>query len=311
MQKTLYNNNPKISIADVDKDGYKDIVVIGNDGGTSVILGTSSSQYADQTFPLYLDACYQIKTADIYNTGGIALLISNVSNNSYDIKVIPPVYTDPKPAPPEVKKDFQIDGSVYRPKLILYNSGERDFSYYQIWKKGLGQSDYSLYVNNVTSNEYIDYSEYIVNNTDGQEQGYDNCFYKVKSVDATSNVSDFSNNAGYRVGNHGCLYCDDVNSDKLGIGKKRNIDIPNYSITNFPNPFNPVTKIVYAIPNAGNVKITVYNSLGQIVKELVNEFKNAGNYLVEFNATYLSSGIYFYKIEAGSFMQVKRMILLK
>jgi uncharacterized protein (TIGR02145 family) len=80
---------------------------------------------------------------------------------------------------------------------------------------------------------------------------------------------------------------------------------------NYPNPFNPNTVISYSLPTASNVKLIVFNSLGQTVKVLENGFKNAGNYSVNFNATELSSGTYFYKIEAGQFSPIKKMILLK
>lgn len=80
---------------------------------------------------------------------------------------------------------------------------------------------------------------------------------------------------------------------------------------NFPNPFNPTTKIYYNLPISGNVRIEIYNSTGQMIKELVNEFKYEGNYVVEFDGSNLSSGIYFYKIQMNNFTQTKRMILLK
>jgi hypothetical protein len=80
---------------------------------------------------------------------------------------------------------------------------------------------------------------------------------------------------------------------------------------NYPNPFNPSTKIVYSLPRANQVKITIYNNLGQVVDKLVNEHKNAGTYEVEFNAAQLPSGVYFYKLEAGTFNQVRKMILIK
>ena len=80
---------------------------------------------------------------------------------------------------------------------------------------------------------------------------------------------------------------------------------------NFPNPFNPTTVISYSLPLESNVKLIVYNSLGQTVKVLENGFKNAGTYSVILNATELSSGTYYYKIEAGQFSQVKKMILIK
>ncbi|RPI16506.1 MAG: T9SS C-terminal target domain-containing protein [Ignavibacteriae bacterium] len=80
---------------------------------------------------------------------------------------------------------------------------------------------------------------------------------------------------------------------------------------NFPNPFNPTTVISYNIPEAGNVKLTVYDITGREVMTLANEFMQAGKYTAEFNASDLASGIYIYKIEAGSFTDVKKMLLVK
>jgi hypothetical protein len=80
---------------------------------------------------------------------------------------------------------------------------------------------------------------------------------------------------------------------------------------NYPNPFNPSTTIAYTIPAASNVKLSVYNSLGQQVMILENVYKSAGDYQFNFSADGLKSGIYFYKIEAGQFSQVRKMILLK
>jgi outer membrane protein assembly factor BamB len=90
-------------------------------------------------------------------------------------------------------------------------------------------------------------------------------------------------------------------------------DIPkSYSLLqNFPNPFNPSTKIFYALPNTGTVQIKVFDLLGQEIVTLVNETKAAGNYQIDFNASSLPSGIYLYRINAGSFVQTKKMILLK
>jgi len=80
---------------------------------------------------------------------------------------------------------------------------------------------------------------------------------------------------------------------------------------NYPNPFNPVTNIKYNIPQDLFVSLKVYDISGREVKSLVNEFKNAGNYIISFNASELASGIYFYRIQTGSFVQVKKMILVK
>ncbi|MFA5833385.1 MAG: T9SS type A sorting domain-containing protein [Bacteroidota bacterium] len=80
---------------------------------------------------------------------------------------------------------------------------------------------------------------------------------------------------------------------------------------NYPNPFNPSTVINYSIPVNGLVSLKVYNVLGQQVATLVNEVQTVGSYKATFNATSLSSGVYFYKIEAGSFTSVKKMMFLK
>jgi len=80
---------------------------------------------------------------------------------------------------------------------------------------------------------------------------------------------------------------------------------------NYPNPFNPSTSIKYAIMSNQFVQLKVYDVLGKEAATLVNEEKSAGTYEVNFNASQLSSGIYFYKLQAGSFISTKKMILIK
>jgi hypothetical protein len=83
---------------------------------------------------------------------------------------------------------------------------------------------------------------------------------------------------------------------------------------NYPNPFNPSTTINYSLPKAGNVILTVYNSIGSKVATIVNEYKPAGNYSVQFNASSaaggLASGIYFYRLESGNYTAAKKLILI-
>ncbi len=80
---------------------------------------------------------------------------------------------------------------------------------------------------------------------------------------------------------------------------------------NYPNPFNPITTISFNLPEAGNVKLTVFNILGQELKTLVNEFKESGVHTINFDASELNSGMYIYKIEAGTFVQTRKMTLVK
>ena len=80
---------------------------------------------------------------------------------------------------------------------------------------------------------------------------------------------------------------------------------------NYPNPFNPSTKLSYEIPLKEIVTLKVYDVLGNEVATLINEEKPAGSYEVEFNTSSLSSGIYFYILRAGSFMETRKMVLLR
>ena len=80
---------------------------------------------------------------------------------------------------------------------------------------------------------------------------------------------------------------------------------------NYPNPFNPITKINYSIPTGGYISIKVYNLLGQVVATLINGEQRAGNYSAIFDGTKLSSGIYFYRLEANNFIAIKKLVLLQ
>lgn len=80
---------------------------------------------------------------------------------------------------------------------------------------------------------------------------------------------------------------------------------------NYPNPFNPSTNIQYAIGGGQFVKLMVYDVLGNEITALVNEWKDAGQYSVNFNASGLPSGVYFYRMRAGNYVETKKMILLR
>jgi hypothetical protein len=89
--------------------------------------------------------------------------------------------------------------------------------------------------------------------------------------------------------------------------------LPNqfYLTQNFPNPFNPSTKIRYLIPQSSKVVIKVFDILGNEIETLVNEEKSAGTYEIKWYAESLPSGVYFYRLQAGDFVETKKMILLK
>ena len=80
---------------------------------------------------------------------------------------------------------------------------------------------------------------------------------------------------------------------------------------NFPNPFNPYTTIQYYIPESGKVEIKIFDPLGMEISTLISEYKQAGSHEIVFDGSLLSSGIYFYKISAGDFSSIKKMVLMK
>ncbi len=88
-------------------------------------------------------------------------------------------------------------------------------------------------------------------------------------------------------------------------------EIKDYSLSNYPNPFNPTTRIEYQLPKAGEVSIKVYNSLGKEVATLVNGRLEEGKYTTEFDGSDLSSGMYFYVLRANEKTIVNKMLLIK
>ena len=98
----------------------------------------------------------------------------------------------------------------------------------------------------------------------------------------------------------------------LVVGETSALQPTQYTLEqNYPNPLNPSTTIRYALPVSGRVAVRVYNVLGQVVATLIEGNQNAGTHEVSFDASALSSGVYFYRIESGSFEAVKKMMLLK
>ena len=80
---------------------------------------------------------------------------------------------------------------------------------------------------------------------------------------------------------------------------------------NYPNPFNPSTTIKFGVKEKSKVRIDIFNSIGEKVNSVLNAEREPGNYQVEFNASDLPSGVYIYRIEAGKYNSIKKMILMK
>ncbi len=105
--------------------------------------------------------------------------------------------------------------------------------------------------------------------------------------------------------------CRDLPQVVLSVDDEGKVPDGFYLFQNYPNPFNPGTSISYKVSEPSFVTIKVFNIIGQEVKSLVNEFKQSGQYNIQFDGTGLTSGVYFYKLEANRFTDIKKMVLLK
>jgi len=96
-------------------------------------------------------------------------------------------------------------------------------------------------------------------------------------------------------------------------GINSNNEVPDQFLLkqNYPNPFNPSTKIEFSIPASGNVSLKVYDVDGKLVSVILDNFRNKGSYSIDFNASNLSTGIYFYELKSEGFTETKKMMLVK
>jgi len=117
---------------------------------------------------------------------------------------------------------------------------------------------------------------------------------------------------GFAVGENGIILRTISGGEPVTDIANKNVELYSFQLfQNYPNPFNPTTTIKFAIREINFVTIKVYDVLGNEIEVLVNEEKNAGEYEVELNAAGLTSGVYFYQLKAGSYIQVKKMVLLQ
>jgi hypothetical protein len=112
-------------------------------------------------------------------------------------------------------------------------------------------------------------------------------------------------------GNHDLLYLYADAVGPVGVDEGRILPSEFRLLQNYPNPFNPTTRFEYMIPTQVFVSFKVYNILGEEVARLVNEVKQPGTYAVTFDGTALASGVYFYRIQAGSFIAARKLLLLR
>lgn len=289
-----------ILVDDLDGDNKTDLAFAESYGGIGVIENISNNQYSLVWYDdVDLYNSYYVNVTNDFNKNGLKelWLIGEELSNSQTV-----LYA------------FEaVSDNVYKPffKIILKNSSvggytkviSRDINY-----DGTEELIICL------GNSILMLNLFIIDN-----KVYSNIFY-YNVIDIGSRFVD--NVSFLDLENKGYLNMLFAYNDRYSfIFRKRiitNIEIaPNNYLNNFhltqnyPNPFNPITMIKYDLPEDARVLLRIYDILGREVVELVNEERPTGSYEVEFNAGTLASGIYFYRIQAGSFVDTKKMILLK
>jgi hypothetical protein len=201
--------------------------------------------------------------------------------------------------PPDAPQNLTVTESQDEHPLLSWDSNsEPDLDEYKIYR----QKDYEGWnmIGTTTNTTYTD-SDVTTTYLHG-----DDFYYKITAIDVNDDESGFSNTVWIeaRWEKRIIVYDDTENND---------VELYNntYLANNYPNPFNPSTVISYQLSENTYVNLIICNSLGQKVKELVNSHQGKGLYNVEFNAGNLPSGLYFYKLQAGEFRDVKRMLLEK
>lgn len=208
--------------------------------------------------------------------------------------------------PTNIGEYASAGGTVGQPVVVTWTDNPNTaVNQFQIWRRvkhnGVVGSDVLLTTVGRGVQTYTD-NDYAVTN------GYthDLLWYDVRayySTEGTYSVPDWTAQFGRENANI---------QAQAGQFISTTAEIPNdYSISNYPNPFNPTTTINYQLPQDGFVTIKVYDMLGKEVAVLVNESKSAGYHRVNFDASKLTSGVYIYTINAGQYTQSKKMLLMK
>ncbi len=187
-----------------------------------------------------------------------------------------------------------VEGIGFENKAVIswLPNVEEDLNSYTLYRSTDPQFDpdtLKFYLHTTTDTLYVD-----TNVETGQTY-----YYKVSAFDFAGNKSEYSPSVSVFITTNIDDMVSSVVPERFELYQ------------NFPNPFNPTTKISFALPQRSNVKLAVYNIIGQMVTELINTELAAGYHTIDFDATNFSSGLYFFRIAARDFIDVRKMMLLK
>jgi len=195
------------------------------------------------------------------------------------------------------------EGDVYYIKLNWNDHPNTNVTQYHIYRyvvdpDGIGGNKVHIATKNRGNTTFTDYS-YSYSPTAGQYRVY----YDVKAY--------FSPDGTTSTPNYKMVRGEEINNQAQKKGSQSEELIKEYAISNFPNPFNPSTRITYQLPKAGHVQIKVYDAIGKEVATLVNKHMEVGKYEVSFGKNDLPSGMYIYTIKVNDYFASKKMLLIK
>jgi hypothetical protein len=210
---------------------------------------------------------------------------------------------------------LRIDNINYQDSIVIYNRGNSILKIDSIKCKN---TNYAL--NFISCNQSYDWKtleEYVnpenaiaIQPNDSIRVRFELAYFLVKQMqseyDQIDTMNFYNNSKNSQVESI-------IITNKFIMGGVEQENIPfEYNLSqNYPNPFNPSTTINYSVPRQSHVTIKVFDALGKEISTLVNKEKSVGNYSVEFNASRLTSGIYFCRMHAGDFVEIKKLLLIK
>lgn len=298
--------------------GWFETIYRSLDGGTNwqeITYLPSSSHGRNLTFNTSLTDSNKLYAAVDDKLGGKYFYVSTNKGDNWDYISSPPS------VPTELIDDSKLPDRLYMSSLYISENGGYTW---ELADSGLSDTSYYLSFYEST----FDANEIYTLRSDGLFKTNKNFIDWVR-VEGTENLPLYLSVYGFigwDMGELRNIFIDTLTNEisigtAKGIYKKNlvtevtenNNNLPSIFILNqnYPNPFNPTTTITFQIPEKNFITLNIYDVLGKKIVTLINEEKSVGSYKVSFNASELTSGIYFYRLQAGEFIETRKMVLIK